>query len=276
MDNENSVSDQEFCTAEDAWTHLHMRIKWTDPPSPGMAAVCMMSPLTIKLCIECQKPIPLRNFSALVWTHVNKHAEDRTSLQSAEGTSVTLSANRKLPLEKSEQYFKPLLDNPEGIYREIELKYVKDSRKWDHTGLTTYEFSTVVYPTSPGDFRLTYNVKYRCPDQGKVMVWANEHNEDSILHVNPPEPGNEWTKSISFSQIQDLVKWLWNVYPKYNKILIGDRDGIGHAGSAMTAYIFANNPNLTFEEAYRFVSSRRFIYCHKGLKEILMESYPRD
>ncbi|XP_013072353.1 uncharacterized protein LOC106059317 isoform X2 [Biomphalaria glabrata] len=304
MEEERPVSDMEYCSAKDAWEKLRIRIKWTDPPISGDASTCMMSPLTIKLCIECEKPIILRNFSAFVWTHVYHQ------------------------------------DNPKGIYREIELKYKEDSRKWDETGLTTYEFSTVVYPTCFGEYRLTYNVKYIRPDNVKVMVWANEFQDDCRLLVTDPDPGNEWMKEISFSQmtqnmflgnyksilaaedlgfdavlnfdpetemeadsvlsanitrafqamevgtgaafelppekIQDLVKWLWNVYPKYQKILIGDRDGISHAGSAMTSYIFANNPNLTFEEAYRYVSSRRFIYCHKGLKEILMESYPRD
>ncbi|KAK0041136.1 dual specificity protein phosphatase family protein [Biomphalaria pfeifferi] len=339
MEEERPVSDMEYCSAKDAWEKLRIRIKWTDPPISGDASTCMMSPLTIKLCIECEKPIILRNFSAFVWTSVY-HQEAKTTVNKPSDKIVTLSSTRTIVVEDCEQFFKPLQDNPKGIYREIELKYKEDSRKWDETGLTTYEFSTVVFPTSFGEYRLTYNVKYIRPDNVKVMVWANEFQDDCRLLVNDPDPGNEWMKEISFSQmtqnmflgnyksilaaedlgfdavlnfdpetemeadsvlsanitrafqamevgtgsafelppekIQDLVKWLWNVYPKYQKILIGDRDGISHAGSAMTSYIFANNPNLTFEEAYRYVSSRRFIYCHKGLKEILMESYPRD
>ncbi|CAL1529676.1 unnamed protein product [Lymnaea stagnalis] len=334
MEAERPQCDTEYCTPEDAWEQLRMRIKWTEPQTPGSLKIAMLDPLDISLCLECEKPIPLRNFSAYAWTHVYHAADDGPP-------SLDQQDMRRVSLGEGEQlFFKPLQDNPEGIYRELKLKYVENSREWDDMGITTYLFSAKVFPTHPGEFRLTYNVKYKLPDTTKVMVWANKFQEDCMVTVTLPRAPNSWTQAAEVSQItqnmylgnskamlsaeekgfdavlnldpeteekvhgdwppkvlryfqnivqeigsgnevepeqiQNLVKWLWNAYPKYKKILIGDSDGVSAVGSAMTAYIFANNPNLTFEEAYNFVWARKFVFCHKGLKETLLESYPRD
>ena len=60
------------------------------------------------------------------------------------------------------------------------------------------------------------------------------------------------------------------------RLLVADTEGQGRAGSLLTAYVYANNPHLSFQEAYDFVRSRRPIYCHKGLWEDLANIYPRE
>ncbi|BFZ12391.1 hypothetical protein BsWGS_15429 [Bradybaena similaris] len=273
-----------------------MRIKWTEPAVPGTSKVYLLDPLMIKLCLECKKPILLRNVSAWAWTHV---------------------------------YHK---DNTEGIYREIKLSYNNHSRKWDDWGVTTYVFSAIIYPSHNASYRLTYNVKYeklmiwanvfqvdhiltviparevnmwtRTPMYSQItrniylgnylaVILAEENGFDAILNldVQTSEKAGHDSKVKSFKsinmhcgagnefhshQIKEAVDWLMETNMKCQRILIGDHEGTGRAGSVIVSYIFANNRNLTFDDAYNFVKARTFVYCHKGLKDLLYHMYPRD
>ena len=76
-------------------------------------------------------------------------------------------------------------------------------------------------------------------------------------------------------KIQDAVNWLQKHDKEGNKILLNCRAGIGRAGSTAVAFVFAQNPEITYEEAYQFCFSKRFVYPHVGLKDILCKCFPR-
>ncbi len=63
---------------------------------------------------------------------------------------------------------------------------------------------------------------------------------------------------------------------KCRKILVHSRAGHARSGSILVAFVFANNPNLSFEQAMEFVNRRHFVYDHKGLKDSLYRLYPRE
>ncbi|CAG5120659.1 unnamed protein product [Candidula unifasciata] len=296
MESERPCCYTECCDAETSWDQYGMRIKWTEPAVSGKSKVAMLDPLVIKLCLECKKPIPLRNVSAWAWTHIFHQ------------------------------------DNTEGIFREIKLAYNPKSRKWDDWGVTTYEFFAIIYPTHSAYFRLTYNVKYeklmiwanvfqadhiltvlaprdvniwtKSPRYSQItrniylgnylaVILAEENGFDAVLnlHVETDERAGEDPKikvfkssevksgsgnEIDGQQLKELVQWLMEVNMNCYRILVGDHEGLGRAGSVIVAYIFANNRNLTFDEAYNYVKTRTYVFCHKGLKETLYQLYPRD
>ncbi|XP_005097916.2 uncharacterized protein LOC101861279 [Aplysia californica] len=300
MEAERPQGYREYQSGDTSWDALGMRIKWTVPEVPGESVVHMLDPLCFKLCLECKKPVPLRDVSAWAWTCLYH------------------------------------TDNSEGIYREIRLPYVENSRQWDDNGVTTYLFSAVVFPTHTDDFRLTYNIKFR-----DSMIWVDKFQTDHIVTVLRPREVNQWTKQAEMAKITNrifignflsvilaeelnfeavitldkhlqgtaaegvhagrvkeefhnfaleigagheiprdkvdvVVKRLKTLSDLHAHILMGDLDGQGRVGSAMTAYIFANNPHLTYEEACEFVKSQKMIYCHRGLKSTLHDMYPRD
>ncbi|XP_059155600.1 uncharacterized protein LOC131940798 [Physella acuta] len=309
-----------------------MKIKMTHPPLKKKTNLPMLDKLIVNMCLECKKPIPLRDFKAFCWTTLAQI--DDEDLEDEPITTVSDSRSMCCP-----NFFLPENDEHDEVFREIDLKYAENSRRWTEDGVTEYDFSSVVYPTHAGNFRLTYSMRFHIPEENKTYVWANDYDNDAIVTVTQANSTNLWNEEpssaqitqnmylgnylavlgaddegfdavlnldestqekmdhmvtkilrayhlsdvdpgagneISSDQIQNIVKWLWNAYPKFKKILVGDHEGIGGAGSAMTSYIFANNPNLTFEEAYKYVCKRKFVYCHKGLKYILNKAYPRD
>ena len=80
---------------------------------------------------------------------------------------------------------------------------------------------------------------------------------------------------INEEQIKEAVSWLKEHNKRGNKILICCRAGIGRAGSVAIAFVFAENPRMTYEDAQNYVTQKRFIYPHSGLKEVLYTLYPR-
>ena len=80
---------------------------------------------------------------------------------------------------------------------------------------------------------------------------------------------------ISDESIKEAVLWLKERNKKGNRILINCRAGIGRAGSIAVAFVFATNSSMSFDDAYKFVFQKRFIYTHTGLKESLYNLYPR-
>lgn len=80
---------------------------------------------------------------------------------------------------------------------------------------------------------------------------------------------------IPAEQIKEAVEWLRKRSSSCHKILVNCRAGIGRAGSVVVAYVFVQNLNMSFEQAYKFVFSRRFVYPHKGLRDTLYKLYPR-
>ena len=75
--------------------------------------------------------------------------------------------------------------------------------------------------------------------------------------------------------ISEAVSWLKQHDAPGHKILVHCRAGIGRAGSTVLAYVFATNTSWSFEACKYYIAQRRFIYPHKGLKEVLYQLYPR-
>ncbi|CAG5132639.1 unnamed protein product [Candidula unifasciata] len=76
--------------------------------------------------------------------------------------------------------------------------------------------------------------------------------------------------------LQVCVEWLRAMSNRCHKIMVVSRNGRGRAGSILISFIFAMNPNLSFEEAYKFVNTRHFVYYNKGLRDSLYRLFPRD
>lgn len=80
---------------------------------------------------------------------------------------------------------------------------------------------------------------------------------------------------VSLEKIRDAVEWLRLQNKEGNKVLVNCRAGIGRAGSVGVAFVFAYETSWSYEDAYQHVFSKRFVYPHAGLKDILYTLYPR-
>lgn len=80
---------------------------------------------------------------------------------------------------------------------------------------------------------------------------------------------------IPEDKLKEAVEWLQKHGRQYKKVLVNCRAGIGRAGSVAVAYVFAENPTMSYEDAYNYVFKRRFVYPHKGLRDSLYTLFPR-
>ncbi|GFO10194.1 transposase [Plakobranchus ocellatus] len=80
---------------------------------------------------------------------------------------------------------------------------------------------------------------------------------------------------ISDETLHKAVRWLYEANKRCTKILVFSKYGDARAASIIIAYIYAKNPDLTFEEAVKFVDSRCPVSYHKGLKSTVARLYPR-
>ena len=80
---------------------------------------------------------------------------------------------------------------------------------------------------------------------------------------------------VNLEQILESVEWLRTNDKPGHKMLVNCRAGIGRAGSVGVAFVFANQSDYSYQEAYQHVYSRRFVYPHAGLRDILYKLYPR-
>ena len=80
---------------------------------------------------------------------------------------------------------------------------------------------------------------------------------------------------VSLEKIRDAVEWLILQNKEDNKVLVNCRAGIGRASSVGVAFVFACKTSWSYEDAYQHVFSKRFVYPHAGLKDILYTLYPR-
>ncbi|KAK3586850.1 hypothetical protein CHS0354_034888 [Potamilus streckersoni] len=81
---------------------------------------------------------------------------------------------------------------------------------------------------------------------------------------------------ISDHMILEAVSWLDEQDALNKNTIVSCRAGIGRAGSTVVAYVFYKNPTWSFEQCYKFVFEKRFIYPHSGLEETLNKLYPRE
>ncbi|KAK0041135.1 Dual specificity phosphatase catalytic domain protein [Biomphalaria pfeifferi] len=108
----------------------------------------------------------------------------------------------------------------------------------------------------------------------EAQVYAKQLSRPIILKKLPIAFGANVV--ISETHLLEAVFWLRAMSDLCNKIMVASRDGHGRAGSILIAFIFAMNPNLSFEEAYRFVNDRHFVYPHRGLRSALERLYVRE
>lgn len=94
-----------------------------------------------------------------------------------------------------------------------------------------------------------------------------------VYHKIPMQDGGH--NPIEEGKLKAAVEWLQQHNHKGNKILVNCRAGIGRAGSTAVAFVFANHPQMTFQEAYEFCSEKRFVYPHVGVRESLPKLFPR-
>ena len=80
---------------------------------------------------------------------------------------------------------------------------------------------------------------------------------------------------VSIDKIRNAVEWLKLHDKTKNKVLVNCRAGIGRAGSVGVAFVFACQTSWSYEDAYQHVFSKRFVYPHAGLREVLYTLYPR-
>ncbi|GFR69075.1 dual specificity phosphatase, catalytic domain protein [Elysia marginata] len=104
-------------------------------------------------------------------------------------------------------------------------------------------------------------------------VFVLQLNRPIILRKFPIPMGVK--NVIGDKKLHTAVRWLWEASLRCEKILVFSKHGSARAASLMIAYIYARNPDLTFEEAVKFVDSRCPIHNQKGLKSSLENLYPR-
>ena len=77
------------------------------------------------------------------------------------------------------------------------------------------------------------------------------------------------------NKIKEAVEWLKLHNTANNKLLVNCRAGIGRAGSVGVAFVFACQATWSYDQAYQHVFSKRYVYPHAGLRDILYSLYPR-
>lgn len=75
--------------------------------------------------------------------------------------------------------------------------------------------------------------------------------------------------------IAEGVDWLRTVNRPTNKVLVSCHMGISRSASIVIAYIFAENPQLSYDDVVDNVMERRYVVPHIGLEETLYAMYPR-
>ncbi len=81
---------------------------------------------------------------------------------------------------------------------------------------------------------------------------------------------------VDIVKIKEAVEWLEEHNQPRNKVLVNCRAGIGRAGSVGVAFVFARERAWSYEMCYTHVFSKRFVYPHAGLRDILYQLYPRE
>lgn len=148
----------------------------------------------------------------------------------------------------------------------------RDNDKWTQGP----DYDHIQYAIHLGNFIAATNAK----ECGFTHVLNVADNLDMIY----PEGGVTYIKvsmqdgahnPIDESKLQEAVNWLLMHDKDGNKVLVNCRAGIGRAGSVAVGFVFANNKSLSYEEAYEYVFSKRFVYPHAHLREQLYRLFPR-
>ncbi|GFO10195.1 dual specificity phosphatase, catalytic domain protein [Plakobranchus ocellatus] len=273
MGADHSSGPREFTDPDETWEKHGFRIKSTTPEVPARSKVRMLEDIKLSGNPEGEYSIinlpyvensrswddwgvTTYKFSAAIYpTH---HTESRLTFYVKLG-NITLWAN------------KPDVDHV------LDVLPPKDNNFWSKqqnpTQITTQIFIGSFAATRNAaelEFDVIIRLCDRIPKKFKVPEGSTKHIFQSLS--DDSGAGSELVSEKLFSTIE----WLEDNRDSFQKILLVDKYGLGWVGSLMTAYIFANNPNLTFQEAVAYVMSRREVYCHKGLNETLHIFFPRE
>ncbi|RUS78542.1 hypothetical protein EGW08_013685 [Elysia chlorotica] len=136
---------EEFISGDETWNVHGVRIKNTDPLSPGTSTVKVGEPLTVSLCVEVNNTscLSANNITAYMWTHMKT------------------------------------MCNPCGTWKDLPLHYQCDKSSVDECGNKLIVYSSTLTPTESDTFRLTFNIKF-----GMTLVWANNYGADNMVGVS--------------------------------------------------------------------------------------------
>jgi len=289
---------KEFINDDVTWDLLGMRIKWTTPKVPGSSLINAVDPLDLKVCVEFEKPLRLQKFSVHAWTNLY-HADNTEGINKpiqlpyVEGSrdwdddGVTRYTFQKViyPSEVGDYNLmfyvqrgrKILWASKSEKALMVKVIHEQEDNMWTNkislTQITKYiSIGNVLSVLESDDLNFTGVISLDQAVQDSGRKTSGEQKRELISVPLPPGASRE----IPSHTVAKVALKLLEYSNRQANVLMGDRQGQGRVGSMMVAYIYANNPCLSFQEAYDYVRERRQIYCHKGLKNILPELYPRE
>ena len=283
-----------------------MFIVWTFPDVPSLNTMFMLEAMTFKLAVAGEKSIVPSGVVAEAWTNVY-HKDNpegdwhsipldliSTELHHSPGQAEELTIatfGNSVMLTSDGKYSFTFRVKTKPHSRE---KHVDDSWTW----AGGYEEDGVITVRPPSGDKWTKGPEYShilgAVHLGNFMAAsiADQLAFDAVLNVADSLDlvTSKFSKPVDYKkipirdgamhhipseQIREAVEWLQDRSNTCNKILVNCRAGIGRAGSVVVAYVFAQTPDMSYEQAYNFVFSRRFVYPHKGLRDTLYRLYPR-
>ena len=269
---------------------------WTFPDVPSWNTMFMLEAMTFKIAIVVQKPVdPSTKLIVEAWTNIyhkdNPEGEwhaiplELISSQDKDGSELTVTFGNAVMLTSDGNYaftFRFRHEQDEswmwvGGYEENGNISVRPPSGDNWTKGPSFDH--ILGPVNLGNFM--------------AASVADELGIDAVLNVADSLDliTSKFSKPVDYKkipmrdgamnpipqeQVAEAVAWLMDRSQHCTKILVNCRAGIGRAGSVVVAYVFAENLSMSYEEAYNYVFSRRFVYPHKGLRDTLHRLYPRQ
>ncbi|KAL3873163.1 hypothetical protein ACJMK2_036313 [Sinanodonta woodiana] len=273
-----------------------LRILSTQPPVPSWQHMYMLEAMTFKMKIAVDDPnITADEICAQVWTNIYHRGNPNGHWHAV--PLPVLKSSSELNNGKKELVFSDsvILTSDGEEYRFTFRARVKQ-RTW--MWANDYKVDGLVRISPPTGEKWTQGPEFNqiCENiyLGNFMASsiADELGFHSILNVaeNLDLVSSKFSHEILYRKIpmmdgarnkipdhliQEAVSWLEEQDALNKKTIVNCRAGIGRAGSTVVAYVFYKNPTWSFEQCYKFVSEKRFIYPHNGLEETLYRLYPR-
>lgn len=124
---------------------------------------------------------------------------------------------------------------------------------------------------------LKRKVNFNQPNNKQFDFCVEELNsEDNRLKCRKYPCKDGAVNEIPEKNIKDAVDWILEHLERKEKILVHCRAGIGRSGSVIVAYLYATNPEWTYEKALDTAwCCKPDIYPHKALQATLERLWPR-
>lgn len=275
-------------------------IVWTKPSIPSWNHMYMLEAMTFQVCVRLESDASPDSVRVQAWTNIYQtensegcwHGIDLPFIQRDTEQTSESDCNGKSYHQLI--YGKSVLLTGFGIYQftfRVRYNTAISEWKWKNAyqsdGVINISPPTMDKWTQGPDFDyIVDNVHLgnfiaatKAEDLGFDAVLNVADNLDLILEPDskllykkvPMADGAH--NPIEDWKIKEAVEWL--VSHKSYKTLVNCRAGIGRAGSTVVSYVFKTNPDMSYNDAYKFVFDRRFIYPHKGLKDTLSRLYPK-